>query len=105
MSRALFGLGLILFVIGVWFLSPDLSLIENASDVPGQNPAAEPSYVGWGALVLAFLSLASSHYFKLQEKRRADRAEARAIEDGKQRAQRSRKAARPKDHRDEGGQG
>lgn len=47
---------------------------------------SDKSILGWGTLILGFLTLASSHYFKLREARRADRDEARKVHD----AQRSR---------------
>lgn len=39
-----------------------------------------PNYLGWGTLLLGFLTLASSYHFKRIEARRADRAEQRETE-------------------------
>jgi hypothetical protein len=83
MSRVLLWLGLCLAFGSLWLFTADADqALRNASYVPGHDiTRSEPNYLGWGGLALAFLTLCSSHYFKLREARRADRTEAREIHD------------------------
>lgn len=75
---------------GIWLLiAPGVDLgDQNASWPPPDVDFAaeeETDWRGWAAIVLATLALFSSHYFKLREARRADRAEAREIADRRRR--------------------
>ncbi len=55
---------------------------QNASFPNSTNATEkETDYQTWAGILLGFLILASGHYFKLREARRADRAEAREIAD------------------------
>ena len=86
MARALFWIGLILMGVGIWLLLPlDVEPYQNAS-YPGPDDVkdGEPNYLGWATVGVALLALLSSHYFRLDEKRRKDRAEARDIHDRRQ---------------------
>ncbi len=82
-DRLLFWLGLSLVALGIWQLLSfqDTGTWQNASypGGPPEPPSQNANYLGWGTLLLGFFTLASSHYFKLREARRADRAEAREI--------------------------
>jgi len=73
---ALVGLGLILLVG-----DEKISVAVNTSTGEAHRTGGGLNYLGWGTLCLGFLTLASSHYFKLKESRRADRAEAREVHD------------------------
>jgi len=82
----LYGVGVGLIVAGfVLLLPPEEGAWQNASTNAGEIVVAatqrEPNYLGWGTLILGFFTLASAHYFKLRDARRADRAEAREIAD------------------------
>ena len=74
-------------LIGAGFLilygNQRVEVATNAATAPGAPADATTagSYLGYGTLALGFLTLASSHYFKLRDARRADRAEAREIHD------------------------
>jgi hypothetical protein len=85
--RLVQGAGVILILAGVVILAPwDFDTLQNASVPAGENATvAEPNYLGWGTLLLGFLTLASGSYFKLDDKRRADRAEAREIAERRRR--------------------
>lgn len=72
MKWMLFWVGLLLIGVGVWLLLP----------TEASNDGAQPKYFGWGSLLLGFIGLAASHYFKLREARPADQDETR--EAGKQ---------------------
>lgn len=82
-SRILSVVGGIIFLAGIGRLvSPPLQPID-----PNVHAATEQAtdYLGWGTLLLGFMVLASSHYFKLREAKRADRQERREIHDRRQR--------------------
>jgi hypothetical protein len=77
--------GFLLIVAGLGQLVPQRSAVDwtNASTSTNSNATvreeSHPNLLGWGTLLLGFLTLGSSHYFKLRDARRADRAEARDI--------------------------
>lgn len=48
---------------------------------PTEKFDGDDDHLGWGALLLGFLTLASSHYFKLKAEQRANRREAREVHD------------------------
>jgi hypothetical protein len=78
--------GVLLIGAGFLILYGDqrIEVVTNAATAPGApagDAATTGSYLGYGTLALGFLTLASSHYFKLRDARRADRAEAREIHD------------------------
>lgn len=84
----LFPAGLLLVVTGIGILIGDREITQmvNAATNGGQSDTApatqgEVNYVGLGVIALGFLTLASNHYFRLRDARRADRAEAREIHD------------------------
>jgi len=81
MSRALFWLGMILAFGSLWLFTADAEgTLQNASYLPGHDlTRAEPNYLAWSGLALAFLSLCSSHHFKLREARRAAPIEQRPV--------------------------
>lgn len=88
LQRVLFWLGVLLGLAGVWLLLPVETDFQNAStNIPDIDLAVgrETDFRGWAAILLAALALASSHYFKLRDARRADRAEAREIADRRRR--------------------
>lgn len=91
LRRALFWVGVLLAVVGVWLLLPvEPDFYQNAStNMPDVSLSVEreTDYRGWVAIALAALALVSSHYFKLREARRADRAEAREIADRRRRGE------------------
>jgi hypothetical protein len=84
-ERIALGIGLLLVGAGIWQLLPQRSpdVWQNATYTTNSmaygGPPPEPNFLGWGTLLLGFLTLASTHYFKLRDARRADRAEARDI--------------------------
>jgi hypothetical protein len=79
-GAALVGLGTLLLIGG----QPVLVAV-NASTEHREAVETGVNYLGWATLGLGFLTLASSHYFRLRESRRADRAEAREIHDRRRR--------------------
>jgi hypothetical protein len=86
-ERLAFSAGLVLVAVGIWQLLPQRSadVWENVSynqtaTSAGSTEAPAPNYLGWGTLLLGFLTLGSSNYFKWREDKRADRAETREIE-------------------------
>jgi hypothetical protein len=60
-----------LVLIGLWPLLTEV--------VPGSTVEHPSDYLRWGALTLGFLALASNHYLKLLDQRRADHAELREM--------------------------
>lgn len=86
LSRITLGLGLLLIAAATWQLLPQRPASDDVwtnavypENTTSAASAREPNLLGWGTLLLGFLTLASSHYFKLREARRADRVEARDI--------------------------
>lgn len=81
--RLLFWGGVALVSAGLWQLAaPATDTYVNASFPSNTTEYTEKqsaNYIGWGTLALGFLALASSHYFKLRDARRLDRAERREV--------------------------
>jgi hypothetical protein len=66
-----------LLLIGLW---PSLTEV-----VPGSTADLPSDYLRWGAMALGFLALASNHYLKFRDDRRADHAEAREMNEHRRR--------------------
>lgn len=86
-SKVLYVIGTVVVVAGALRLASPPEDVSYTGDGPEVAAAAErqPDYLGWGTLLLGFLVLGSSHYFKLREARRSDRQEQREIHDRRQR--------------------
>jgi hypothetical protein len=66
-----------LMLIGLWPLLTEV--------LPGPAADVASDYLRWGATALGFLALASHHYLKLRDDRRAEHAEAREMKAHKHR--------------------
>ena len=64
-------------LIGLW------PLLTEA--VPGSAADQPSDYFHWGAMALGFLALASNHYLKLRDNRRAEHAQAREMNEHRHR--------------------
>ena len=69
--------GAALMLIGLWPLLTEV--------VPGSTADLPSDYLRWGAVALGFLALASNHFLKLRDDRRAEHAEAREMNVHRQR--------------------
>lgn len=64
-------------------LGPEDGGFQNVS-FPNSNETtvdSSPNYLGWASFALTAIIAAAGFWFKLQDKRRADRAEARDVHD------------------------
>ena len=77
--------GGLLFLAAVNLLGPQGETVVNASYPPAPAANSETNYLSWFEAISGSIFLSFGLYLKWQEKRRADRAEAREVHDRRQR--------------------